>query len=61
MEATPSPEYRFGHMDQEKLLLVEKLCTLKKELVKQEEKVDFFEEQHCTVDGGYTEEIEVED
>ena len=31
-------------MDQEKLLLVEKLCTLKKELVKQEEKVDFFEE-----------------
>lgn len=31
-------------MDQEKLILVEKLCTLKKELVKQEEKVDFFEE-----------------
>lgn len=31
-------------MDQEKIMLVEKLCQLKKELVKQEEKAEFFEE-----------------
>ncbi len=42
--ATPSPDYKFTHMDQEKIMLVEKLCRLKKELVKQEEKSEFFEE-----------------
>lgn len=42
--ATPSPEYKFSNMDQEKIMLVEKLCQLKKELVKQEEKAEFFEE-----------------
>ena len=31
-------------MDQEKMMLVEKLCSLKKEVMKQEEKVEFFEE-----------------
>lgn len=39
-----SPEYKFHNMDQEKILLVEKLCQLKKEQVKQEDKVEFCEE-----------------
>ena len=34
-------------MDDEKVLLVQKLCQLKQELVKQEEKAEFFEE-HIT-------------
>ena len=42
--ASPSPEYKFSTMDQEKIMLVEKMCQLKKELVKQEEKAEFFEE-----------------
>lgn len=46
--ATPSPDYhKFSLMDEEKIMLVEKMCQLKKELVKQEEKAEFFEE-HIT-------------
>ena len=40
---TASPEYRFDNMDQEKIMLVERFCHAKKELVKQEEKIEFFE------------------
>ena len=41
--ASPSPEL-FQKPDQEKMVLVERLCKLKRELAKQEEKMEFFEE-----------------
>jgi len=41
--ASPSPEL-FQTLDQEKMVLVERLCKLKRELAKQEEKMEFFEE-----------------
>ena len=46
--ATSSPEMnKFNYMDPEKMMLVEKMCLLKKEIVRQEEKMEFFEE-HIT-------------
>ena len=44
--ASPSPEL-FQSMDQEKILLVEKMCRLKKEVAKMDEKMAFYEE-HAT-------------
>ena len=34
----------FRHLDHEKEVLVERLCTLKKEAAKKQEKLDFYEE-----------------
>jgi len=39
-----SPEYKFYNMDQEKILLVEKMCHLKRELAKHEDKAGFYED-----------------
>ena len=37
------PEMFRGTLDQEKLLLVEKICSLKRQLARCEEKMEFFE------------------
>lgn len=42
--ASLSPELLFQSMDGEKMFLVDKLCNTKKDLAKQEEKLEFFEE-----------------
>ena len=41
--ASPSPEM-FQYLDHEKMMLVEKMCSLKKQLAKMDEKMEFFEE-----------------
>ena len=42
--SSSSPECRVYRMDQEKVVLVEKMCDLKKELARQEDKVGFYED-----------------
>ena len=44
MHVTQNSGELFRHLDHEKEVLVERLCVLKREAAKKQEKLDFFEE-----------------